>query len=185
MQRFVEVSTPVRAPLGLARDVLGAEPTCLFADGVSQDHRRRREVRAELAVELGSGAAVSQEVLVAIGTARPGDDGDLSLPVSWRPVGHRRVLPGFTGEITVAVDGDGSTRLGLAGTYDVPLGHVGRFGDGLVGRRVALGTLTALVESAAARLDAEADHRSRTVPFRPAPYAPDLRESPGSENHLG
>lgn len=65
----------------------------------------------------------------------------------------------------------------LRGAYDVPLGTVGHFGDVLVGRRLARRSLSTVVEDAARRLDAEVDHRMRSVPWRPAPYPIDLRES--------
>ncbi|HEX6421348.1 MAG TPA: hypothetical protein VFZ77_22795, partial [Acidimicrobiales bacterium] len=60
--------------------------------------------------------------------------------------------------------------------YTVPLGPVGRFGDGLVGRRIARQSFESFLEDTAARLDAEVHRRSATVTWRARPYAVDVRE---------
>ena len=100
-----------------------------------------------------------------------------------RPVGSERALPSFNGALTVGA-ADDSARLGVAGHYEPPLGWVGAFGDGVLGRRLVRQSLERFVTEMAERLDAEAD---RLVPAagRPAPDAPDLRPAPIAENWLG
>ena len=183
MERSIEASTTLRAPRSTARYVLRDDPGCAFADGLSEGQRRTREIPTDIVTAVGSGTAVQQEIVVSLGTAGESDD-RVTVPVSWRPISHKRLLPGFAGELAVDVDDAGNTRLMLRGSYEVPLGPVGGFGDVLVGRRVARRSLRTLVEDVARRLDAEVDRRARSV-FRPAPYPVDLRESPAAESHLG
>ena len=73
--------------------------------------------------------------------------------VAWRSREHERLLPSFGGEL-VAVPWVGGTRLRLSGSYRVPLGPVGHFGDGLIGRRFAHLALRDALEDVARRLDA-------------------------------
>lgn len=184
MQRAIEASTAIRAPLVRASEVLDDDPARLFSHHIGPEQRRAREVPTELVTAVGSGAALQEDVVVRLG-AMTRTDTSATIPLSWKPAGHERLLPDFDGELVVDVDPDGNTHLVVRGSYHVPLGPVGGFGDALVGRRLARRSVATLVEEMAARLDAEVDRRSETVPWRPAPYPVDLRESPGSENFLG
>jgi hypothetical protein len=124
---------------------------------------------------IGPAAGVRHDVVVTVGATCEAE-GELWVPLRWEPSGHRRVLPGFEGvlELDGDPDGDGRGPVGLRirGTYDVPLGAVGRFGDGVAGRRVARQTLGLLVGELAERLDelVLADAAD------PADYAVDVRE---------
>ena len=70
-------------------------------------------------------------------------------------LGHERWLPEFDGELEVTVaSGEGAT-LRLHGFYTVPMGHIGRFGDGVIGHRLARRALTRFLDDVAARLDRE------------------------------
>lgn len=184
MQRAIEASTAIRAPLARASEVLDDDPARLFSDHVGAEQRRVREVPTELVTAVGSGAALQQDVVVRLG-ATTRTDTTATIPLSWKPAGHERLLPDFDGELLVEVESDGATHLVVRGSYHVPLGPIGGFGDTVVGRRLARRSVAALVEEIAARLDAEVDRRSERVTWRPAPYPVDLRESPGSENFLG
>lgn len=184
MQRAIEASTAIRAPLVRASEVLDDDPARLFSHHVDVEQRRAREVPAEMITVIGSSAALQQDVVVQLG--RPTrTDTSVTMPLSWKPSGHELLLPDFEGELVVEVDPDGNTHLIVRGSYHVPLGTIGGFGDTLVGRRVARRSVGALVEEMAARLDAEVDRRTERIPWHPAPYPVDLRESPGSENFLG
>jgi hypothetical protein len=67
--------------------------------------------------------------------------------------------------------------LSVAGVYTVPLGPVGRFGDGLIGRRLARQSLTAFLEDAAGRIEADIHRRTTSETWRPSPYRVALREA--------
>ncbi len=177
MERAIEASTAIRAPLGRAREVLDDDPARLFSDHVGPEQRRSREVPIELVTSVGSGAALEQDVVVRLGP-KTSSATAATLPLAWKPSGHESLLPDFVGELVIEVDDDGHTTLVLRGSYHVPFGAVGGFGDALVGRRVARRSIAKLVEQVAWRLDAEVDRRSETVSWRPAPYPVDLREAP-------
>jgi hypothetical protein len=181
MERGIEASTTLRAPIDRARDILCGDPGCVFADRSTAEERQARCFHTTLGVEAGGGG-VQQAVVVATGLPDTTDD-TVTLPVQWHAAGHERLFPTFTGALEVRGEGL-KTQVTLRGAYTVPLGIVGRFGDGVVGRRAARQSLTSFVEQVARRLDAEADRRMNSVAFHPAPYAVDLREV-GPENYIG
>lgn len=187
MEREIEATTELRAPLARVLEVLRDDPGTVIAEEVSADERSRRAFHTTVEVQAESGAALRHEVAVDVGPVSRADDGVLHVPLSWHPTGHERLLPTFDGELVA--EGDGGTRTGLAlrGVYRVPLGLVGRFGDSLVGRRIARRSVSDLLGTFAGRLDAEVDRRTeaRPVAYRPAPYPVDLREAPHSENYIG
>ena len=81
-----------------------------------------------------------------LGVAHATETG-LVLPVAWQATGRERLFPTFDGELE-ASEADDGTRLRLHGTYTVPLGVIGRFGDGVVGWRLARRSLDALLAAA-------------------------------------
>lgn len=184
MERQIEASTRLRAPIGAALAMLRSDPGCLVTDGARPDERRLRRFSTAVSAPVVAGAVVQQDVSIELGTVQ--DSGEtVTVPLSWRPTTHERVLPTFLGALLLRTDAQGNTQLVLRGTYDVPLGPVGRFGDSLVGRRVARSSVSELLERMAERLDRAVDHGMETTGVRPAPYPVDLRERPGPENHLG
>ena len=131
---------------------------------------------------MGAGGSVHQEVAVEVGAAlAPGEEEAVSLPLRWQATGRDRLFPAFQGVLQAARAPTGTT-LRLAGTYRVPLGLLGRFGDGVAGRRLAQRSLVAFLEALSGRLDAEVHHLMAALPPSPAPVA--LRELP-SEVYLG
>ena len=183
MERSIEASTTIRVAFARGREVLLDDPGALFTETQTADERRERRFSSDLGVDLGAGASVHQDVTVQLGVPRSIDDG-LVLPLTWRATGREDWLPTFTGELEVSGARQG-TRLRLNGTYTVPLGMVGRFGDGVLGRRLARRSLGALVERLASRLESEVQARLDSVDWRPAPRRIDLREQGHSEIYIG
>lgn len=181
MKREVEASTELRSPFERARDVLVADPGSVVADCVTSEERRERRVQTALAVDIGGGG-LHHSVTVEFGPLRATED-SVTLAVCWHAVGHDRLLPSFEGELEVRQDGTGSV-LTLRGTYTVPLGPLGRFGDGIAGRRLARQSLRAFVERAARRLDSHVDRTLDAAPWHPDTYPVSLREV-GAENFFG
>lgn len=181
MRREIEAWTKLRAPIERARDVMATQPECLFADRCRSEDRLARRYPTSLDVGVGH-AGIHHDVIVEAGYPDPHAD-HLVLPVSWEATGGGRLLPSFVGAVEVVDDGVRS-RLGLRGSYTLPLGLLGRFGDSVAGRRVAQQSLTAFVAQIARRLDAEVDRRNEAAPFPQPHYHVDLHEV-GPENHLG
>ena len=175
MKRSIEASTTVRVPYERAQEVLSDDPGIMLAEQVTADDRRDRRFRSELGVDLGAGGGVRQAVDIEIGSMTATDH-QASLPVRWQASGRDRLFPVFDGEIELAPAGPGTTRVVVTGIYTVPLGPVGRFGDGLIGRRLARQSFVSFLDGAARRLDAEVHRRTSSLSWHPAPYPVDLRE---------
>lgn len=182
MKRGIEASTSVRAPIERACEILRTDPGCVLAERCTADQRRAHRFHTTLGVDVGGGGGLHQQVVVETGLTQP-TDGGVELPVRWHAAGHERLFPTFDGVLELQAEGV-RTKVTLRGTYTVPLGVLGRFGEGLAGRRAAHQSLTSFVEQVAGRLDAEANRRWEPESWHPAPYSVDLREV-HPENYLG
>lgn len=182
MKRSIEATTKVRAPLEQARAVLADDAATVLAGPCSVEDRRARQYLVTLAVDIGAGAHLQQDVTLEAGRPQRAGDG-FAVPVRWHATSHERLVPAFDGELLVSGDGL-HTEVALRGSYTVPLGPLGRFGDGLAGRRAARRSLTSYLEQLARRLDAEVDRRNESVGWRPAPYAVSLCEHDARSEHF-
>lgn len=183
MERQLQASASVRAPLAIAADLLRNDPGAVFVDGpTTVEQRRARRFSVPVGAAVGSGTALEQLVELEIGTVRV-EGGTATVPLRWEPAGHQRLLPTFVGELVLRAGGSGRTDVELNGSYRVPLGPVvGRFGDTLVGRRIARQSLGSLIARAALRLDLVVDRRREDLP-RSTPYNADLREPDHTHQH--
>ena len=153
MERSLEASTAISIAFGRARKVLLADPGVVFGDTETVDDRRARRFSADLAIGLGGGAEVRQQVTLQLGAPRSAGT-ELLVPLTWHPRGRQRWLPSFRGVLSASPDRRG-TRLRVQGTYAVPLGVVGRLGDDVVGHRLARRSLGGLVDEFGRRLVSE------------------------------
>lgn len=83
------------------------------------------------------------------------EEGAVVLPVWWEDAEHPDLFPTFDGGLELRADGRG-TALGLVGSYEPPLGLLGRFGDGLAGHRIVMASLNEFLADVAALLTAAA-----------------------------
>lgn len=183
MQRSVEASTTMRVAFTQVHKVLVEDPGAAFSATPTADTRAIRRFALDLGVDLGAGASIHQDVIVSLGAPRSADR-VLVVPVEWHASGHEHLLPTFSGELEAAAAGD-RTRLRLAGNYTVPLGVVGRFGDGVIGRRVARRSLESLVQRLAARLEATAHERVDAQTRHPGPRTVQFSDQPHPEIYVG
>ena len=182
MKRGIEASTSLPVPFELAGRVLADDPAAVVADEPADRPAPPDEgghLRTSLGVELAA-TAFRQAVDVELGPLHL-TDGEASLPLRWRASGRDRLFPVFEGRLGATPDGAG-TLLSVAGVYTVPLGPVGRFGDGLIGRRLARQSLTDFLEGAARRLDAAVHDRTASVSWRPSAYPVALREAAATDD---
>lgn len=173
MQRPVTASVTMRAPIDQAKELLGTDPAVALVDHASVDERRSRTFRSTLSAPIGSGG-VHHEVDIEAGLGRIVDDGAV-VPLTWRAAGHKRLFPTFDGALEVTPQGSGSLLV-VRGTYRVPLGPLGRLGEGLAGRTFAQESLRVFVERAGARLDAEIARRRESIAVPTVVYPESLRE---------
>lgn len=171
----MELSTGLRAPMARAAEVLVAEPASVVSDHSTAAERRQRRLNTTLGIDLGPAGRLDARVVVEMGTARVEVD-RTTVAVRWHAAGWERMFPAFAGVLEARKEGEAAILV-LRGTYTVPLGPLGGFGDGLAGRRVARRSLTAFLEQAARRLDAGVDRRySAASPPPISPYPVSLRE---------
>ena len=105
------------------------------------------------------------------------------MPVRWHATGREHLFPSFDGELTAAPDREG-TRLRLTGRYTIPLGVIGKVGEGAVGHRLARRSLANYLDEVARRLDRAVQRRLASVSWHP-PRPPDtLRDAPGPPSAL-
>jgi hypothetical protein len=182
MARSVEVTTVSRVAFARARDVLVDDPGAVFREVHTVGDRRQRRLAAELSVDIGAGTSVHQNVSLQLEDPRSVADGFV-IPVAWRATGREHFLPAFNGELRASEARDG-TCLRLEGSYTVPLGAVGRFGDDVFGQRLARRSLSALLERIAWRLESEVEWRAALANLRD-PNPLDLQETQHPEIYIG
>lgn len=103
-------------------------------------------------------ARISKQVELTVG--EPGAAGDwLVIPVAWRATGPNQLFPALDAKLTVQPLGPNSSTLWLGGTYEPPLGALGREINEVVMHNVAEATIEDFVESIAARLSELAANR--------------------------
>ena len=162
MERTITAAATISVPAERVRDLLAADP-CTALGGCAAP-------TMSLRVRVGA-TEVDQEVRPRLGMLDV--EGDTTeLPLSWEAVSHRALLPRFDGVLRTTPSGCGDTTVALCGRYTVPLGPVGRFGDGVLGHRLARRSLDALVEEIAGRLVLALDDQC----WRPPPYPIALQE---------
>jgi hypothetical protein len=106
----------------------------------------------ELRTRVGPGA-VAKEVRLDIGTPEIHRSG-LIYPVKWSAVGSEVLFPRLTAELIVSHDGPDRTRINMDGTYQPPLGQLGKVVDRVLLRRVAESTVKAWIDRLAESLTA-------------------------------
>ena len=98
-----------------------------------------------------AGLPFSKEVEVELDRTFEGD-GVVSLPLRWRPTWPAAAYPAFDGELELTRLSDGSAELWLLGSYQPPLGAVGRILDRAFLHAVANDAIRQVVDAMALRL---------------------------------
>jgi hypothetical protein len=133
MERSIEHSNTIAVAYDATVALLDARPGVVAASPMS----------------LGVGG-VRREVVVTIDEVLVSAD-RAALPIEWHAADHARLFPTSLGEL-LAEPSVAGTRLTLNGTYWVPLGPVGRFGEGVVGHRIAREAVRTALDTFAQRL---------------------------------
>jgi hypothetical protein len=157
MERSIEASATIGVACARARRVLLEDPGVVFTGHHAANRRRLAHYELDVSVGLGAGASVHQQVALELAASRSTETG-LVQPLSWQATGRGRMLPRFDGTLELSPVRAG-TCVRLVGTYTVPLGTVGRFGDGVIGHRLARRAMTELVERLAVHIEAEVVRR--------------------------
>ena len=153
MERPVEGCTTIGVAFARARKVLQTDPGAVLTDTYTTEEHRARRFRANVSVALGAGASMQHEVTVQLKSGQHTEPVYVQ-PLTWQANGHERLLPTFDGALELS-EVRGGTQLRLVGSYTVPLGAVGRFGDGVIGHRLARQSVETVVEEWGRRLENE------------------------------
>ena len=109
----------------------------------------------ELRALVGPGAGgVAKEVRLEIGIAEIHRSG-LIYPVGWSATGAELLFPRLSAELKLSHVGRNRTKITLDGTYQPPLGTLGKAVDRVLLRGVAESTVKAWIDRMAAALTAE------------------------------
>lgn len=109
----------------------------------------------ELRSKVGPGAGtLAKEVRLDIGTAEIHRSG-LIYPINWSATGAELLFPKLSAELSISHVGPDETRVILDGTYQPPLGTLGKVVDRVLLRRVAESTVKTWVDRLAEALAAD------------------------------
>jgi hypothetical protein len=144
---FVHHESEVPLPMSEVEhrlDSLRTDPDSM-ADVV---YREGDELRARVGPGTGS---VAKEIRLVIGTPEIHKSG-LIYPISWSAIGSESLFPSLTADLTLSHVGHDRTRIVLEGTYQPPLGSLGKVIDRALLRRVAESTVRAWTDRLAESL---------------------------------
>jgi hypothetical protein len=155
MERWIAVRAPLASAFAHATDVLMDDAPSILPNATTVGDGT---AFVDLTVEVpGRAGAVRHDVKVMLGVPCSAE-GETWVPITWEPAGHARLLPNFDGVLEVVATDDG-TELSITGTYRIPLGAVGRFGDGVIGRRIAQQSIRGLATRMAGEIDRHVERR--------------------------
>lgn len=120
---------------------------------------------------FGPVPGLSKAVSVKAGTVRDRDDGFV-MPLQWSATGTTELFPVMVADLEITPLGAQLTQLRFSGSYDPPMGSLGRQLDRLLLHQLAEATVRALLKQLVAallvepapRIAAEAVAQERTLP---------------------
>ena len=148
-RRSVELARRVPVPCAAAVALLAREPHRVIGSHLGAPWTGT-EVHDDLAVQLFGRHRVARDVRIGVGPLLEDDDA-LALPLWWQAAHEPQLFPTFDGGLELRGD-EQETELRLVGSYQPPLGAVGRFADSLVGHRVVIASLDGFLTAIAERL---------------------------------
>lgn len=148
MERALDTRCPTTLTLEQLAKVLGDDPGAVLATVDAEDVPAGLHV-TELTIRLGDAQTVRQQVVVQLGAPQREPD-EVRWPIVWHPASHERLLPEFSGALVVRRTGS-TAELALEGRYRPPLGRIGKFGDGVIGHRLARWSTATFLEEVAGR----------------------------------
>jgi hypothetical protein len=140
----VRASTAVSRPWPEVQARLLDEPWRLFQGATGS--------RTGLLSVPVAGFQVGRPARIVLGAA-VAEPGRVRLSVEWRARSAAPLFPTMRAELVATPVNAGTVRLDLDGRYRPPAGILGRLADRLIGRRVAVASLSGLVDGLARQLE--------------------------------
>ncbi|MFQ5948495.1 MAG: hypothetical protein ACE5KX_06525 [Acidimicrobiia bacterium] len=116
-------------------------------------YRTGEELRARIGVG-GKRPLVAKTVRLEVGTPARSEGGAM-IPVSWEATGTPGLFPKMQGDLVITPLGPDLTQLELRGSYEPPLGAVGRVLDRAVLHRIAEASVKGFLDRIADTLEEE------------------------------
>lgn len=113
-------------------------------------YRKGEELCTRIGLRRG---ALAKEVKLDVGAPRRGE-GETTLPLTWEATGPSSLFPRMEADLVVAAMGSGLTQLALRGSYEPPLGRLGRALDRALLHRVAEASVKAFIDRLAEGVEA-------------------------------
>lgn len=149
---FVEYSTKVDAGLAQVEKELD-QIRANLQDWADIAYREGEQLRAR----VGPSDSVAREVNLEIGVAEIHSSG-LVYPIHWTASGATLLFPELRADLVLSKDGSTRTALTLKGTYQPPLGMLGRIADRAGLGRVADATVRHWLDRLAIALSPDSQH---------------------------
>ena len=138
-----------------------ADPRALIAASAGSAYRDGERLSVRL-TPLSNHPSLGKTVEVDLADPYERED-QLVLPMHWWAPGATRLYPHLDGDLEFAPLGALSTQLTLMGSYDPPLGFVGRHADVLLLHRVAEASIRSFLVSVSRNLDQPAGRSLREI----------------------
>jgi hypothetical protein len=149
---FVEYSTKVDAGLAQVEKELD-QIRANLQDWADIAYREGEQLRAR----VGPSDSLAREVNLEIGVAEIHSSG-LVYPIHWTATGATLLFPELRADLVLSKDGSTRTALTLKGTYQPPLGMLGRIADRAGLGRVAEATVRHWIDRLALALSPDSQH---------------------------
>lgn len=146
---FIEVSSHVGASVAEVENALDRVRANL-EEWADVAYREGEALQAR----VGPTESLAKVVTLEIGMAEIHSYG-LAYPVHWSASGARLLFPELTADLILSNDGRDATKLTLRGTYQPPMGALGRIADRAVLGRVAEATVRSWMDQLAEALTSE------------------------------
>ena len=114
-------------------------------------YREGEDLRASITVGKGP-AALAKTVRLGIGEPSTIDQ-EISIPIVWEASGPTGLFPKMEGHLIFATIGPEYTQLSFRGSYDPPMGAIGRAFDKVLMHRLAESSVKGFVDRIAAALE--------------------------------
>jgi hypothetical protein len=154
MSVFVYYYTHIACPFEQASPRLrGLQENVNAAAG--EAYRDIEELRVKLGIRAEGDPRVGKTVAVRLGPPLETPYA-VTIPINWEATGLPSLFPTLAGELTLAPLGSAACQLALRGTYEPPLGALGRVIDRALLQRVAEAGVKSFVDRIAQDLEAPA-----------------------------
>ena len=138
---FVHYSTEVAVPMAEVERHLDHLRSDL-GSGAAVAYREGEELRSRVGPIDGS---LAKEVRMELGIAEIHRTG-LVYPINWSATGAELLFPRLNADLHISHLGGNQTTISLEGTYEPPMGSVGKVVDRILLRKVADATVKAWVD---------------------------------------